>query len=219
MICTILDNLIIILLTIIGLIHSKTPAVFIIFASILMIRFTYKSFAEETSAKHVVCFDMAILILFSVVSGGFTGFLIFSLERDVSIRFRMLFGTGSFIVFNIISMPATPIAVRILFGILLFLLLMLICYIYEGIAWAEKRNRDGMDRLVQSNINELHEKRLNEQLLIQKSVDERNARLLERENISRNIHNSVGHSITAAIMTLDAADMLYDIKPKKQEKR
>lgn len=43
--------------------------------------------------------------------------------------------------------------------------------------------------------------------------------VVERENISRNIHNSVGHSITAAIMTLDAADMLYDVNPYEARKR
>ena len=62
-----------------------------------------------------------------------------------------------------------------------------------------------------SNLNEMHEKRLNQELTKQNYLADKNARLVERENISRNIHNSVGHSITAAIMTLDAADMLYDV--------
>ena len=72
---------------------------------------------------------------------------------------------------------------------------------------------------MKSNINEMHEKRLNRELTIKNYLAEKNARLVERENISRNIHNSVGHSITAAIMTLDAADMLYDVKPDEARKR
>ena len=65
----------------------------------------------------------------------------------------------------------------------------------------------------------MHEKKLNRELAEQNLLIEQNARLVERENISRNIHNSVGHSITAAIMTLDAADILYEVKPDEARKR
>lgn len=37
----------------------------------------------------------------------------------------------------------------------------------------------------------------------------------ERETIAREIHNSVGHTITSAIVVLDAAEAIYDIDPKK----
>ena len=60
----------------------------------------------------------------------------------------------------------------------------------------------------------MYSKKLNQELVIKNYLADKNARLEERENISRNIHNSVGHSITAAIMTLDAADMLFDTAPK-----
>ena len=48
---------------------------------------------------------------------------------------------------------------------------------------------------------------------MQNNIIERNARLEERENISRNIHNSVGHTITAASMALEAAGMLWESDP------
>ena len=92
-------------------------------------------------------------------------------------------------------------------------------FLYSIMEQAEKRQIKENERVLASNISEMHERRLNKQLLRQKYLDERNARLLERENISRNIHNSVGHSITAAIMTLDAADMLYDVKPEEARKK
>lgn len=85
---------------------------------------------------------------------------------------------------------------------------------------AERRRRFAeRERLRQSSISEMHEKKLNRQLAQQSYLADKNARLTERENISRNIHNSVGHNITAAIMTLDAADMLYDVKPEEARKR
>jgi signal transduction histidine kinase len=48
---------------------------------------------------------------------------------------------------------------------------------------------------------------------------ERNARLEEREDISRNIHNSVGHTITAAVMSLDAAELLLEVDSGKAKER
>lgn len=68
-------------------------------------------------------------------------------------------------------------------------------------------------------VNEMYEKKLNQELTIKHYLAEKNARLEERENISRSIHNSVGHSITAAIMTLDAADMLFDTAPDKAREK
>ena len=68
-------------------------------------------------------------------------------------------------------------------------------------------------------INELFEKKLNQELRMKNYLAERNARMEERENISRNIHNSVGHTITAAVMTLDAAEMLVDVDTEKAKER
>ncbi len=62
-------------------------------------------------------------------------------------------------------------------------------------------------------VREMVHKNLNKELIAKNYLADKNARLEERENISRNIHNSVGHTITAAIMTLDAADMLFDKDP------
>lgn len=83
----------------------------------------------------------------------------------------------------------------------------------------ENRRRTEQQRLSATVASEMHERRLNRELAQQSYSAEKNARLLERENISRNIHNNVGHSITAAIMTLDAADMLFETKPEEARKR
>lgn len=68
-------------------------------------------------------------------------------------------------------------------------------------------------------VNELFEKKLNQELRMKNYLAERSARMEERENISRNIHNSVGHTITAAVMTLDAADLLVDVDTEKAKER
>ena len=88
-------------------------------------------------------------------------------------------------------------------------------------AWQkeEKRRRTDRERLQRASLSEMHEIKRNNEMIRQSFYENKNARLMERENISRNIHNSVGHSITAAIMTLDAADMLFDKDPQEAHKR
>ena len=83
----------------------------------------------------------------------------------------------------------------------------------------EEKEEEGRRRIQNYSLSEMHEIQRNKELTRQSFYIDKNARLLERENISRNIHNSVGHSITAAIMTLDAADMLFEKKPEEAHKR
>lgn len=88
-------------------------------------------------------------------------------------------------------------------------------------AWQkeEQRRRTDRERLQRASLSEMHEIKRNNEMVRQSFYENKNARLMERENISRNIHNSVGHSITAAIMTLDAADMLFEKDPQEAHKR
>ncbi len=218
MINTILDNTIIILLTISGLFHSKAPVFFIMAAAVIMIRITYESFLEEKN-NNMVMADIVLLSVFAVLSGNVTGFLALYLQRDVKIYVRTSISIVLFVISQGLFVKDFSMAMCILQTIFLLCGFLLLEAMYRMIEWSRQRNIREYDRLLASNISELHEKRLNEQLVLQKFVDERNARLLERENISRNIHNSVGHSITAAIMTLDAADMLYDVKPEEARKK
>ncbi len=218
MINTILDNTIIILLTISGLFHSKAPVFFIMAAAVIMIRITYESFLEETN-NNMIMADMVLLSVFAVLSGNVTGFFALYLQRDVKIYVRTSISILLFVISQGMFVKDFSMAMCILQILLLLGGFLLLEAMYRMIEWSRQRNIREYDRLLASNISELHEKRLNEQLVLQKFVDERNARLLERENISRNIHNSVGHSITAAIMTLDAADMLYDVKPEEARKK
>ncbi len=52
-----------------------------------------------------------------------------------------------------------------------------------------------------------------ELLELRNSITDKVARLEEREKISRDIHNSVGHTITAAIMAIDAAEAVRSVSP------
>ena len=82
-----------------------------------------------------------------------------------------------------------------------------------------EKEEEARRRIQSYSLGEMHEMQRSKELAKQSFYVDKNARLLERENISRNIHNSVGHSITAAIMTLDAADVLFEKKPAEAHKK
>ncbi len=215
---TILDNIIIILLTLVSLFTSKSLALFIVAAGLLMVLVTYESFNEEKS-KVLFALELILMTFFAVLSGGFAGFIVFFLLKSVREYIRITLGVCLFVITTLLiykNMSFAMCIVKTLILAVAFLLSMLIYYLVERM---EKKKKREDERLTASNVSELHEKRLNEQLVMQNFLAEKNARLMERENISRNIHNSVGHSITAAIMTLDAADVLYDVRPEEARKR
>lgn len=66
------------------------------------------------------------------------------------------------------------------------------------------------EALTHTAIAKLSEHNLNQRLALQNAVIDKNARLEEREAIGRTIHNVVGHTITSALMTLEAAELLTE---------
>ncbi len=59
----------------------------------------------------------------------------------------------------------------------------------------------------------------NEILEMEKESAEMRGRMAEREKVSRDIHNSVGHTITAAIFALEAADVLRPSDPASADEK
>lgn len=218
MLYTILDNIIIIILTLISLFTSKSMGLLIITAGLLMVFITYESFHDDWNIVLSVL-EFTMMTFFALLSGAFVGFIVFFFLKGVREYIRIILGVCLFVFTALIiykNMSFAMCIVKTLLLIAAFLCIMLMKYMMEDI---EKRKKRENEKLTASNVSELHEKRLNEQLVMQNYLAEKNARLIERENISRNIHNSVGHSITAAIMTLDAADVLYDERPEEARKR
>ena len=54
---------------------------------------------------------------------------------------------------------------------------------------------------------------------LRNSITDKVARLEEREKISRDIHNSVGHTITAAIMAIDAAEAVRGVSDEMADSK
>ena len=96
---------------------------------------------------------------------------------------------------------------------LIFLGLSLLCYLlWEGMIALITRTAASGEKLnlalTAAAVDALEQRNLREQIAKNQKVNENNARLEERERISRDIHNYVGHTLSAATVTLDAATVL-----------
>lgn len=218
MLQTIIDNFIVVILTLICVFRCSNPTLLIILAGVLMVAVTFTSLDEEKN-KLVTFFKLLVVIAFAVVSESFVGFGVFALMDEFMKRYKLVLAALIYMAVNLFVYREYTTAWVILFAMFLLLELALLLVIKWAIDKQEQRKKEDRRILEKSNIREMHEKRVNQQLVRQSYLAEKNARLLERENISRNIHNSVGHSITAAVMTLDAADMLYEVKPEDARRK
>lgn len=79
------------------------------------------------------------------------------------------------------------------------------------------KNKQLYRQMESTALNELKVKNLNREISLRSQVAERNARLEERENIARNIHNVVGHTITSALVSLQAYEVLREADPERAE--
>ncbi|MCI8306463.1 MAG: hypothetical protein HFH14_00300 [Lachnospiraceae bacterium] len=222
MLRTISNNTILIVLTAIGLPKSAYPYIFIIAAALIMVITTYDSIdghVNEENNKILSVTKLIIMAVYSMLSGQISGFLVFFFFDEAKAYIRVIIGISMYVLSAAAMAKEISAAICIVETFLIIAAYLIILIVYKMMEQMENRKRNYDARITASNVSEMHEKRLNEQLTIQNYMAERNARLIERENISRNIHNNVGHSITAAIMTLDAADMLYDVEPDEARKK
>lgn len=79
------------------------------------------------------------------------------------------------------------------------------------------KNKQLYHQMESTAVNEQKVKNLNREISLRSQMAERNARLEERENIARNIHNVVGHTITSALVSLQAYEVLKDADPDRAE--
>lgn len=197
---------------------SVRPRLVLALFSFIIIICTYKSIDGKDSfvadaASFAASFGMA------AVSGHFMPFICIMTARSQKRRLLwVVIPAACYLPVGILlqrrSAPHT---------ILYFLILLLICTLITAAEHFAELFLETKSRIksasTASAINEMNEKKKSRQLSQQSYIAQKAARLEERENISRNIHNSVGHSITAAIMTLDAADMLFEVSPDKAREK
>ncbi|MBR5041030.1 MAG: hypothetical protein IKX68_07920 [Clostridiales bacterium] len=98
------------------------------------------------------------------------------------------------------------------FSVAAFVFWLIVLYLYSNtVATQAKLNQ----ALTAAAVEALEQRSLREEIAKNQKINENNARLEERERISRDIHNYVGHTLSAATVTLDAATLLV---PSDQDK-
>lgn len=204
-------QIIIILLAIYGVFYAEYPYYLLCCAGLLMVIYTLESLLEESNMG-LIMLKIFLMALCCTLSHGFLLFLLFS---QVGYRKTNLFlSPVLFLIFQVVSGRNTiynEFALILVKMIILLCLSFMIWYMEKMIFhYIDYRERVSLS-MVKLAMNEMAERKLNQELVIKNMIIERNTRLEERENISRNIHNSVGHSITAAIMALEAAELLWQV--------
>ena len=211
-------TILIIILTIYGAIHSEVPFLCMLVAGVLLCVICERSMEEEQELRNRIV-QLVLTVLFVGISKGYLSYLIFyewKISKDRYIE--TAFPTAAYFLTQIILRQDT-IPIMICRGVLLAGISGLM-YILELLIEKYIAARNQVVQAVSiTSVNEMYAKKLAQELVIKNYLADKNARLEERETISRNIHNSVGHSITAAIMTLDAADMLFETAPEKAREK
>lgn len=193
------------------------PFLLILTGGVLLILFTVRSLIEDSKKgnediNHKILIWEVIRILvseiFCILSGNFICFMVFAVySRWIIMPFVM------YTLTKLVVRDTSP-AIGIVEGLIL-VGISIVVYCLEELSHRLKLlQKQAEDAVTSAAVNELYERQLNRELVRQNYLADRNARLEERENISRNIHNSVGHTITAAVMALDAADMLFEVRPQ-----
>ncbi|MBD5553972.1 MAG: hypothetical protein HDQ95_01120 [Roseburia sp.] len=203
----------ILFLTIYGLFYTERPYCLMSAAGLLMVVVTVENLSDKRSAATVLP-KMILTAVCCVISHGFCMFLLWEqIAADCRGKIRIMFPPILFAVWQLFcrrqdladALPIMIVEMAVLTAA--SALLWYIQKLFERYADYREQMSQAIGMLA---LNELKEKKMNRMLMLQSSMAERNARLEERENISRNIHNSVGHTITAASMALDAAETLWE---------
>jgi signal transduction histidine kinase len=222
MIYVIISNLIIVLMTLLAAGMSGNIILTFLIGGGLLISVT-AGYVKDGEDKLVLILQFFLAVLFVLCFGKWWGCFIFviffwsgssqlflmsnvALLADIIIDFERMNSS--------IGRMQQITAIILLRFLILNIVVSLMVFVRYLIRREENKKREARRIIREYSLSELHEIEKNKELTKQSYNIDRQARLIERENISRNIHNSVGHSITAAIMTLDAADMLFDKNPK-----
>ncbi len=180
-----------------------------------MLFFTYRSLSQEMTGC-ALGFQLLLSFVYVLLSRNMAVYLIFFEYRPCTWgqRFRFLRPL----------LPSAAYLITFFFGIVPFFLLnallllaaALVLALGEHLAVSYLSAKNETVRVVSiTALAEFYEKKLNQELVMKNYLADKTARLEERENISRNIHNSVGHSVTAAIVALDAAELLVTADPDR----
>ena len=164
MLHTIIDNLIIILLTLLCVFRCDNPALFIIIAGALMVVTTMTSL-DEDRGKLAMIIKLAVVALYAFVSQSLVGFVAFFLLDELKNQIRLIMAVVTYMIANLFIIKEHDTAHIIVGAIILAISLAIVLGIKLVLAKYEERKIADKIILMKSNISEMHEKRANRELL------------------------------------------------------
>ena len=213
------DNIITVVLTIAACIWGRFPSLCVIAGAALVVLFSLAC-VDENDSLYIRLLQWIFIACFGVATQQFFACSLYAIWKEKKLPLRFASAGVVYIVITLIFTKGEARFAKCILGLLLMYALAALFYTGRRLLeWTQKKSAETQNQILISNIREMHEKELNRKLVLQNYMADKNARLMERETISRNIHNSVGHSITAAVMTLDAADMLFDVSPEEARQK
>lgn len=212
--------------------NQMWPAFIIIGLLITIQCFSYVSAIDITEAKEKDLYIYYMCIVSKVLLVTFyliiTGYWLFSPLYYVIINPRTRRGVGVALALPVMGtlvvwLPKLEKLDEIPWFMLSAIVVLVITLLLHAIEAVMKRIilREHLlaNQLRITALNELKVKNLNRELAIKYQLADLNARLEERENIARNIHNVVGHTITSAIVSLQAYRILREEESQRSEEK
>lgn len=229
------SSILVIILTVIAFFTADNLFFVLLVSGFFMLFITFRSLSEKITWRALVL-QFLLSVAYILASENMVAYLIlFEFRANVSLRrfrftrfilpsliYLVVFLVG--ILFSDMGGNIYPAAEnglpRALFGAFILFASALLLALVEYFTVSYILAKNETDRVVSiTALAELYEKKLNQELIMKNYLVDKTARLEERENISRNIHNSVGHSVTAAVVALDAAELLLTVDPEKAREK
>lgn len=167
-----------------------------------------------TKAKYILCLIASIYFFwyleFYNILILYSSLLFFLNRKKKSERYDYLILIFSLIVFMFCISNASQMVYRLIEALYVFVCLEIVSFIQFLISNIDQRNKNMQEVLKNAALNQLREENLRKELAVTNQLIEKNTRLEERERISRDIHNVAGHTITAGLMALEAAQAVYE---------
>ena len=212
--------ILLIVLSAISIFSSSVPYLCLLLPGVLFIIFTIRSLSDnDRQGVLLLVAQIVVTMLFLLPADNLFVFLIlYEVRLPKWKTLQVVLPAFTYgVVQPVMRNQALP---QVLCGAIFLAVLSFMLAVAEKMMVSYMFARNQMIHAVRTTaVNEMYEKKLNQELILKNYLADKNARLEERESISRTIHNSVGHSIMAAIMTLDAADMLFGTAPEKAHEK
>ena len=157
MLHTIIDNLIIILLTLLCVFRCSNPALFIITAGALMVVTTMTSL-DEDRGKFAIIIKLVVVALYAFASQSLVGFVAFFLVDELKNKIRLIMSVVTYMVANLLIIKEHDTAHIIVGAIILAFSLAIVLGIKLMLTKHEERKVADKNILMKSNISEMHEK-------------------------------------------------------------